>query len=425
MPVHLPPQGAWAATVISNWCCPGRRVDDSTPSLLALAAQGDKKSQEPSLCHMPLVGLVCSLVKLTSCPGFTAGCTALGSSKGLSLGAPQVCRHNVALACCAVLQMSAGYTGVARAAGVELAAAVAAGVLRRAEEEGWADACEQKIPQFLADCAVAAVGPASSPTSFPGLPWLVLLGRVCSQSADALTGFDPVKLTQQQQQQQQQQQPGEVVLDWADPAGVLLQVWGSKLSMAGPLNGVSAWLEVNREGLAAAGYSVQGVAEQLGLLQQRWGTACGIIDWNTSAKKEEFTATATAAAAGLVNALVGELAESLRAFGAAVSSALPVPHFCNNPGCRNVSGDSEVALVSGRSCICAGCKVARYCGRSCQRACWKVHKPVCQALADASTAAAAAAAAETPDSLHECREHLQSAVAAAVRRIQADAVASG
>jgi hypothetical protein len=88
---------------------------------------------------------------------------------------------------------------------VELVAAAAAGALRRAEEEGWADACQQKIPQFLAECSAVAVGPASSPTSFPGLPWLVLFGRVCSQWGDALAAFDPAKLTQQQQQQQQQQ----------------------------------------------------------------------------------------------------------------------------------------------------------------------------------------------------------------------------
>ena len=146
--------------------------------------------------------------------------------------------------------------------------------------------------------------------------------------------------------------------------------------MAGPLKGVAKWLAVNREGLGAAGYGVQGVCQQLVMLQERWQAACEALQQQPEP------------AEALVTELVGELSHVLRAFGAAVSSALPVPHFCNNPGCRNVSGDSEVALVSGRSCICAGCKVARYCGRNCQRACWKVHKSVCQTLAAAAQASA-------------------------------------
>jgi hypothetical protein len=39
--------------------------------------------------------------------------------------------------------------------------------------------------------------------------------------------------------------------------------------------------------------------------------------------------------------------------------------------------------VGGRSCICAGCRTARYCSRDCQRQHWKQHKPGCKALAAA------------------------------------------
>jgi hypothetical protein len=62
------------------------------------------------------------------------------------------------------------------------------------------------------------------------------------------------------------------------------------------------------------------------------------------------------------------LVMQLQATGAMLSS-IPVPHFffCNNPSCANISGATDVQLVSGRSCICAGCRTAPYCGRVCQR----------------------------------------------------------
>jgi hypothetical protein len=80
----------------------------------------------------------------------------------------------------------------------------------------------------------------------------------------------------------------------------------------------------------------------------------------------------------------------------AVGTALAcftIPNACNNPGCSNVSGPSEAQLVGGRSCLCTGCRTARYCSRFCQKQHWKLHKPVCKALAAAAEAQAAAAAA--------------------------------
>mgnify|MGYP001807339154 CR=1 FL=1 len=92
---------------------------------------------------------------------------------------------------------------------------------------------------------------------------------------------------------------------------------------------------------------------------------------------------------GLTDASLAALVQQLQATGAMLSS-IAVPHFCNNPACTNLSGPTEVRLVSGRSCICAGCRIARYCGRTCQRAVWKQHKPVCKALAAATATAATA-----------------------------------
>jgi hypothetical protein len=91
---------------------------------------------------------------------------------------------------------------------------------------------------------------------------------------------------------------------------------------------------------------------------------------------------------GLTDASLAALVQQLQAIGAMLSN-IPVPHFCNNPACGNISGPTEVQLVSGRSCVCAGCRMGRYCGRDCQRAAWKQHKPVCKALAAAVATRAA------------------------------------
>jgi hypothetical protein len=84
--------------------------------------------------------------------------------------------------------------------------------------------------------------------------------------------------------------------------------------------------------------------------------------------------------------------QQLQAAGRALCS-FATPCLCNNPNCSNLSGLTEVGLVSGRSCICAGCRVARYCGRACQRAVWKQHQRVCAALAVAAAASGTEAAA--------------------------------
>jgi hypothetical protein len=96
--------------------------------------------------------------------------------------------------------------------------------------------------------------------------------------------------------------------------------------------------------------------------------------------------------AGSVEAACTGLQAQLQAAGAALT-ALATPAFCNNPACQNVSGPTEQSLVSGRSCMCGGCCVARYCSRACQRAQWAQHKPVCKALAAAAAASEPAPAA--------------------------------
>jgi hypothetical protein len=83
------------------------------------------------------------------------------------------------------------------------------------------------------------------------------------------------------------------------------------------------------------------------------------------------------------------LRSQLQSLGAAVT-AVAVKCVCNNPSCSNIAGASDVGLVSGRSCVCAGCLTARYCSSRCHTEAWKQHKPACRALAAVATAAAAA-----------------------------------
>jgi hypothetical protein len=85
---------------------------------------------------------------------------------------------------------------------------------------------------------------------------------------------------------------------------------------------------------------------------------------------------------GVAAAVVGNIARLISALEAVgrACSVFAVPHCCNNPGCSNMSGATEAAMVAGKGCICSGCKVARYCGKGCQKAHWKQHKPVCKML---------------------------------------------
>ena len=133
---------------------------------------------------------------------------------------------------------------------------------------------------------------------------------------------------------------------------------------------VQQWLALDStcNQLVAAGYTSMPVLQQL----EQLVATCQVLRHSSS-----DTTTLLAAA------------QQLQATWLALCS-FAVPCMCNNPSCAHVSEMSELASVSGRSCVCGGCRVARYCGRACQRAAWKQHKLVCAAI----SAAAAAGGAE-------------------------------
>jgi hypothetical protein len=140
---------------------------------------------------------------------------------------------------------------------------------------------------------------------------------------------------------------------------------------------VQQWLQasITQEQPVAVGFAPQALPQQL---QQMLAALKAMRDSTTDSQLDTVGCQAAAA-------------QQVQAAGSALCS-FATPCLCNNPACVNMSGLTEVGLVSGRSCVCGGCRVARYCGRACQRAMWKQHKPVCAALAAASSAPAAGAA---------------------------------
>ena len=74
---------------------------------------------------------------------------------------------------------------------------------------------------------------------------------------------------------------------------------------------------------------------------------------------------------------VEELLQDLLLLGELLVEQVPSPIGCNNPGCGDLRGLSELTA----SCkTCTGCGVVKYCSRACQVGHWKVHKDMCKRL---------------------------------------------
>lgn len=127
-----------------------------------------------------------------------------------------------------------------------------------------------------------------------------------------------------------------------------------------------AWLEgPNEAHVAALGYNGLPGAVMECLL-----TAAAVSEAATKAHSDDAVS----------QAVVSELQEQFHTVGQVLSS-FGHPSACNNPACTTFRGPSDSSLVVGSNSKCSSCRMARYCSKSCQRAAWKQHKPVCRALA--------------------------------------------
>jgi hypothetical protein len=178
------------------------------------------------------------------------------------------------------------------------------------------------------------------------------------------------------------------------------------LQLQPSLAGVAQWLAApgTVQQLTALGYQPHhdaGDHQQQQLSEAEEAMHSIIVDLQAAAPSAVVPVGESQSAA---EALLQAAQEQLQA-ATRVLACFAIPHACSNAVCKNLSGLSEAQLVSGHSCICAGCRTARYCGRACQCAAWRQHKPVCKALAAAAAAAAAAgvaaAVATSPAALGE------------------------
>ena len=213
------------------------------------------------------------------------------------------------------------------------------------------------------------------------LPCVVILGRCCLMWAEHSATQSKQQQQQQQQQEWQQTSSSHEEQQQEPPEGSDNEY--VRLNHPALLSVVQRWMAA---GSTCDQHAVAGYVPLQVLQQQLLATEDLLQD-----ESDESDTVCLAAA------------QQLWSIGLALCS-FAVPCMCNNPGCTSMAVMSELASVSGRSCICGGCRLAHYCGRACQRAAWKQHKPVCGALSAAaasssavadSTAGAAAAAAGT------------------------------
>jgi hypothetical protein len=237
---------------------------------------------------------------------------------------------------------------------------------------------------------------SSGSTQWQLSSWLVFAARcllhMCKQLAAAAAAPDiSAAVVDRHTGNEQCRGPHSVLqqLYWtADWVGLALQELGQLPGEQPAAAAVPAAPEPAAAGAAAGAGLSPGLSE---LLKQR-AAVLEAIEAIDETEVEE--GSKTAARTSVVNVvqqagrfLGPHLLQQAQAFAESVCAALPLRHCCNNPGCLNLGGLSEAALVAGAGSRCSRCRACYYCSRECQLAAWPLHKPVCKRLKEAEAAA--------------------------------------
>jgi hypothetical protein len=99
----------------------------------------------------------------------------------------------------------------------------------------------------------------------------------------------------------------------------------------------------------------QGVQDAVVNLDSSSGSSDG-IDVSSSGSDEAAAAAKASELPPAVAAALPGLAQQMVALGEALCAQLPLPHCCNNPGCVELRGASELQLVGGKGCVCSRCR---------------------------------------------------------------------
>jgi hypothetical protein len=189
-------------------------------------------------------------------------------------------------------------------------------------------AAQQEICSRAARAASALVAGAAAPEeqqqqaqqpardSVSLLPCLVILGRCCLSSAGQLQDTSQSGMQDGKARERMVQE----AVDNLAPVQQLLKTASSS------------------QQLCAAGYTPGLVVQQLEQLR----AAVEVLNCNRNPDEEAVAA----------------VVQELRSTGLALCS-FAVPNFCNNPECSDMSRLSERLLVTGHSCLCSRCRVAR------------------------------------------------------------------
>jgi hypothetical protein len=136
---------------------------------------------------------------------------------------------------------------------------------------------------------------------------------------------------------------------------------------------------VELPGAAGSGQACAAAMQQLTQLQGRLQQDLQAARWalsefrvgssssscsNASNTSEPAAVAVSSLPADVAAALPG-LAQQMVVFGQALCAQFPLPYCCNNPGCTELRGASELQLVGGKGCVCARCRWVMICV-----ACW-------------------------------------------------------